>query len=125
MSGSGIGLTLAERWNGSSWAVRATPNPAGATQSFLNAVSCISATACTAVGIYTDSGGNNLTLAERWDGSNWAIQATPNPSVASASYLLGLSCTAATACIAVGDYLNSGVSVTSGTRYMTLAERWG
>jgi hypothetical protein len=111
-------LTLAERWNGSSWAIQPTPNPAGATQSVLSGVSCTAATACTAVGYYVESDGTPVTLAERWNGSSWAIQPTPNPTGATQSLLSGVSCTAATACTAVGDYLNS-----SGA-FVTLAERW-
>jgi hypothetical protein len=58
--------TLAERWNGTKWAIEATPNPTGATQSFLFAVSCPSATACTAAGDYQTSSGAQKTLAERY-----------------------------------------------------------
>jgi hypothetical protein len=115
---SGTGLTLAERWNGSTWKIQPTPNPAGATSSLLSGVSCTAATACTAVGDYINSSGKYLTLSERWNGSSWAIQLTANPSGAPISVLSGVSCTAATACTAVGDYVNS-----SGT-YMPLAERW-
>jgi hypothetical protein len=45
-----VPLPLAERWNGSSWTVQPTPTPPNATASVLQAVSCTSATACTAVG---------------------------------------------------------------------------
>src|SRR5215469_3025866 len=38
---SGIGVNLAEQWNGTSWRVLPTPNPAGA------AVSCLLGAACT------------------------------------------------------------------------------
>jgi hypothetical protein len=81
-------------------------------------VSCSSATACTAVGLYRDSGGNYLTLAERWNGATWTIQPTPNPSGAPYNSLQGISCPSTTACTAVGFYENS-----SG-KYLTLAERW-
>jgi hypothetical protein len=116
-SSSGTFLTLAERWNGTTWAIQASPNPNGATGSILNGVSCASATACTATGYYTNSGGTNLTLAERWNGSSWAIQTIPNPSGATGSFLDGVSCPSATACTATGTYLNGGV-------YLTLAENW-
>ena len=109
---------LAERWDGTSWSVQATPNPAGASRAALNAVSCTSATACTAVGNYTASGGTQVTLAERWDGTSWSVQATPNPVGATASDLLGVSCTTATACTAAGNYTAS-----DGTQ-VTLAESW-
>jgi hypothetical protein len=111
-------LTLAERWNGSSWTIQPTPNPAGATQSVLSGVSCTAATSCTAVGYYaTSSGGDDLTLAEHWNGTRWAIQPTPTPAGARLSYLNGVSCTAATTCTAVGAYI-SGNGLTLAERYL-------
>jgi hypothetical protein len=119
---SGTGLTLAERWNGSSWAIQPTPNPTGATGSILRGVSCAAATACTAVGYYFNSSGIVLTLAERWNGSSWAIQPTLNPTGATESVLSGVSCTAATACTAVGySFYNSRPSF---GYQVTLAELW-
>ena len=97
-----IDVTLAEAWNGSNWAIQSTPNPSGAPDSSLAAVSCTSTTACTAVGNYVSSSGTELTLAEAWDGSGWTIQSTPDPSAAQSSSLLGVSCPSAGACSAVG-----------------------
>jgi hypothetical protein len=111
-------LTLAERWNGTSWTIKSTPNPAGATFPTLQAVSCTSATACTAVGTYTNASGTDVTLAERWNGTTWVIQPTPNHAGATGSYLQGVSCTSATACTATGGYFNSAGTL------LTLAERW-
>lgn len=48
--------TLAERWNGTAWRIRPTPNPEGATNSTLNSVCCSSADACVAVGSSYASG---------------------------------------------------------------------
>jgi hypothetical protein len=46
---SGLGVTLAEVWNGTSWAIQDTPSPAGATEgSALIGVPCPSAADCTA-----------------------------------------------------------------------------
>jgi hypothetical protein len=107
---TGVWMTLAERWNGSRWAIESTPDPRGGGELF--GVSCTLATACTAVG--TAPGG---TLAERWNGTAWAIDETPNPRGADTNCgyelptpgfasgcvgLLGVSCTSATACVAVG-----------------------
>jgi hypothetical protein len=114
---AGALLTLAERWDGTSWTIQPTPNPTGAKGSSLSGVSCTSATVCTAVGNYTNSGGTQLTLAERWDGTAWTIQPTPNPTGAADNRLFGVSCTSATACTAVGSYASAGGLV-------TLAERW-
>src|SRR5262249_49700269 len=80
---------------------------------FFNAVSCSPASSCTAVGSFTDSSGTGAALAERWNGTSWAVQSVPNPSGAQSSFLSGVSCTSSTACIAVG-------SSTLGT----LAEQW-
>src|SRR5205085_942105 len=115
---AGTSVTLAEAWNGTSWAVHGTPNPTGAESSGLNGVSCTAATACTAVGSYTNSAGTRATLAEAWNGTTWAIQSTPNPTGVGDSALKGVSCTAATVCTAVGFYTNS-----AGTS-LNLAERW-
>lgn len=41
-----------------------------------------------------------MTLAERWNGSAWTTQSTPNP--AGGSHLASVSCSSATACTAVG-----------------------
>ncbi|MEA2314573.1 MAG: hypothetical protein QOI03_1265, partial [Solirubrobacteraceae bacterium] len=48
--------------------------------SVLSGVSCTTASACTAVGYYVNSAGTRLTLAERWNGTSWATQTTPNPT---------------------------------------------
>ena len=110
---SGTYLTLAERWNGSAWAVQSTPNPSAAQSSVLTGVSCASATACTAVGYYINSAGRWVSLAERWNGSAWTTQSTPNLSGAQATALSAVSCPSTTLCTAVGDYHNSaGVQVT-------------
>jgi hypothetical protein len=119
VDGNEVQATLAERWNGTSWAIQPTPNVTGG-PSALNGVSCTSATACTAVGNYTNEDGIHVALAERWNGSTWTVQFTPSPtgSPFNHSDLDGVSCTSATACTAVGSYINE-----DGTR-VTLAERW-
>jgi hypothetical protein len=66
---SGVALTLAEAWDGSSWSIQPTANPAGADESNLSGVACRSAGACTAVGFAIkhvgNLGGNKTqTLAE-------------------------------------------------------------
>ena len=93
VNSGGTLVTLAEVWDGSSWTIQTTPNPSGATKSFLEGVSCLSTTVCRAVGYYFDSGGNQLTLAEFWNGSTWAIQATPNPNGGTFVALNGVACT--------------------------------
>jgi hypothetical protein len=117
VSSAGASVPLAERWNGTSWAVQATPNQSGATATFLDAVSCASASACTAIGYYLTGAGAFQTLAEAWNGTSWAIQATPAPTGSTGGFLLGVSCTAAAACTATGYFTTASTS-------LTLAERW-
>ena len=99
---SGIGVTLAERRSGGVWAVQSTPNPPGAAASALNGVSCPASSACTGVGQFAVRSGAQQTLAERWNGSNWRIQPTPNPAGSSSSTLFAVACPAADTCTAVG-----------------------
>jgi hypothetical protein len=118
----GAGVPLAERWNGTNWTVQRTPRRAGATSSLLFDVSCASPRSCTAVGSFIKQSGSAVPLVERWNGTRWSIQSTPNPSRANGgrvSYLGGVSCASATTCTAVGHSGNS-----SGTSGGTLTEGW-
>lgn len=111
-------LTLARRWNGTAWSVVASPNQASPSSNILNSVSCVSATACMAVGTYTTGGSSSSTLALRWDGSSWSsTSATPNGAEA-ANYLAGVSCLTAVDCVAVG------YSTDLGSSSENLATRW-
>lgn len=91
----------------STWSTQPTPNPPGATSAQLNAVSCVKSTACVAVGTYTSGSGQQLTLAERWNGRAWRLMHTVDPERATAIQLTGVSCVAANTCVAVGWYLNA------------------
>ena len=122
--GSAGAATLAETWNGSTWTIQSTPTPTDADSSGLSSVSCTSATDCIAVGSSLTcqlsgcgSGVNESSLAERWNGSTWMIQSTPNLSGASQSGLSSVSCTSPTSCMAVG--LSDG-----NDHQTTLAEAW-
>jgi len=94
---------------GGQWVIQSTPNRAVPSNQLLG-ISCTSGTACTAVG---SSGGVTAsfapavqkitTLAERWDGTHWRIEPTPNPASASFSVLNGVTCSSRRACTAVGS----------------------
>ncbi len=116
---SGTEFTLAEALSGTTWSVASTPNPTGSTFPTLSGVSCVSSTTCEAVGNYFNSAGDQLNLAEAWNGTAWSIQSTPNPTGTTLSVLNGVSCESATNCAAAGAYYNS-----SGTTQLTLVERW-
>ncbi len=115
---SGVTEPLALRWNGTKWTVEATPNPSGTRDLHLSGVSCISATACTAVGDYVTASQGQLTLAERWNGAKWTVEATPNPSGTHYVLLNSVSCTSATACTATGYFFNVE------SQPVTVVERW-
>jgi hypothetical protein len=111
-------VTLAYRWNGS-WAAQRVPSPGSEAE--LTSVSCSSATACEAVGWYSNTVGVDLPLAERWNGTRWAWQGIPNPSAATTADLTGVSCVPSGVCTAVGYYTtNGGGSPVENA----LAERW-
>lgn len=97
--------TVAEHWNGSSWAIQQTPASSG--NGTFTGVSCTPAlfqSACTAVG-YSGTG----PLAERRSGNAWTIQATQGPGEFDA-----VSCWSSSACTAVGD----------SSQWQPLAEGW-
>jgi hypothetical protein len=90
--------TVAERWNGRDWKLQLPPSPD--VTSVLHAVSCVSATNCTAVG--STGSLTNSPLAEHWNGRRWTVQRTPNVATGGAGELVGVSCASAYRCTAVG-----------------------
>ena len=97
------------------WVLQSAAVPAGeTTSSGLSSVSCTSSSACIAVGLESPSG----SIAERWNGTEWTLQAPPIPTGGKSMVLKGVSCPSSTSCVAVGSYLNS-----SGFQ-MQLAEHW-
>jgi hypothetical protein len=102
--------TLAERWDGSRWAIQ----PSGTTNGGFNAVSCASATLCVAVG---RSGSGQL--AETWNGSSWTFSLGGTWSGATLDSLNGISCTADGGCIAVGYTQNASGVFTLGVQRTT------
>jgi len=117
---------LVERWNGSAWTTQSTPTPAEAKGSVeLFGVVCTGASACVAVGTYVSETIGGLptatkTLAYSWNGSSWSIQSSPNGEGKKGNALEAVSCTAVSACTAVG---RTGGAPTGG-EYSPLAEGW-
>jgi hypothetical protein len=77
----------------------------------LTDVSCTAANACTAVGVQGEPG-ERTTLAERWNGTAWSAQTTPNPEGAGEVHIGGVSCASSSYCVAVGRYTQSGTGKT-------------
>src|SRR5262249_29908318 len=70
---------LAERWDGRSWRIQAAPSPLGRPLSGFFAVSCTSATACTAVGAQTDATGTTALAPGGGRGGGAAKGGAPGP----------------------------------------------
>jgi hypothetical protein len=85
---------------GNAWRLRAGPNP-GARYTELESVSCVTATICTAVGTYAGPTAFKSLITRTTDGIHWVRLAAPSPG-RFLNVLLGVSCTSATTCTAVG-----------------------
>jgi hypothetical protein len=106
--GAVVAMTAPALGQPPSWSV--VPSPNGPPADELDGVSCVSVTACTAVGF---SGGGTGTLVESWNGTSWSV--VPSPNGPPADELDGVSCVSVTACTAVGF---------SGGGAGTLVESW-
>jgi hypothetical protein len=96
------GTSLAERWNGTSWAIQRFPAPPSSTFAGLTQVSCSSVRFCEAIGFYGDGIGLRLAFAARWDGTSWRLQRAPVPAEATLVSPSGVSCASPTFCVATG-----------------------
>jgi hypothetical protein len=88
------------------WRIDAGPVKSNAS---LSAVSCVSPTACVAVGSIGNYSPTFKTYAESWSGSKWSAAPSSGPT---GSELRGVSCVAANWCQAVGDSSNLGTFLT-------------
>lgn len=68
-------------------------------------------------GAYVTSSGDFVTMAERWNGSAWSTQPTPNPAGALGDFLFAVTCPSSSACTALGYSHGSGTP-------LTMAQRW-
>ena len=109
--------TLIEHWDGTSWSIFASANPS-TQHNVLNNVTCASAADCWAVGFYSADNVAIQTLTEHWDGTTWAVVASPN--VTHTNRLSSVSCASSTDCWAVGYYLVD----TNPYNDQTLVEHW-
>jgi alpha-tubulin suppressor-like RCC1 family protein len=115
---SGYEYGLIETLASGAWTATGAPEPANAgsdaddTQyASLNAISCASASSCTAVGSYDDTNRYSYGLIDTLSSGNWVATKAPEPHNAgtdadetqNASLEL-VSCTASTTCHAVGNY---------------------
>jgi hypothetical protein len=99
---------FAEHWNGSSWAIASPSFGASLPFAALSSVACSSASSCVVVG--TAFTNDTTAVAAGWDGHSWHAERTavpPDEDVIGSQRsdeFFGVSCAAASACVAVGDY---------------------
>jgi hypothetical protein len=131
-SGNLYAQTLVEQWNGTAWSIVPSPDLVGSASptedNYLKAISCTSASACTAVGFAADSFIDGPTLVEQWNGTSWSIQPSPSPVVGSdlsdLDELNGVSCTSASACTAVGSFSSTANPMRGPYTQGNLIEQW-
>jgi hypothetical protein len=90
------------------WTASVLPLPTGSyTVVTVDAISCSSATACVAVGGAANpgvAGGGSVPIIYTLSGTTWSPTVITVPGENESASLTGVSCTASTACIAVGYY---------------------
>jgi hypothetical protein len=112
--------TLAMMWNGTAWSSAPRPLLPSSSRGRLNAVSCVSAVSCFAVGVQD----NDRTLIERWDGARWSVVPSVDESVKYFSNTLtGVSCVTAVSCVAVGSARTDGILL-PGQHLKAVIETW-
>ena len=115
----GVGQTLIEHWNGTSWQVVSSPNVAGSDTNSLYGVAAVSAHDIWAVGFYSPTPtGAARTLIEHWNGTNWQIVSSPNVGSGD-NFLRG-----GVAAISTSDIWAVGNHSTSNGLNQTLIEHW-
>jgi hypothetical protein len=110
--------TLVARWDGIAWAIVTSPNSSTTQSNSLSGVTCVSASACWAVGSADTGVSSSQTLIQRWDGTSWAIATSANIPAAQNGILQAVTCVAASECWAVGYNSFTGLDD------QTLIERW-
>jgi hypothetical protein len=104
-------VSIAEGWNGTEWSSQTPAGAPGESGSVLESVSCATTKSCTATGSWETGSATKNTLANSWNGTGWAFEATPNPAEAVSSKFKAVSCVSSTECVSVGSYQTSGSTV--------------
>jgi hypothetical protein len=110
--------TLADRWNGKEWVQQLPRNPEGAKGLVLEGVSCPASETCVAVGHYKLSAVAEAMIAEKWNGSEWALGEASPPAGFTSAKLSSVSCVSTSACTAVG------VGTNAEGKTVGLVEQW-
>src|SRR5579862_3319521 len=116
--GASVGSVRAGTSSG--WSIVRTPNAVSRSLHYgsLAAVACANSSACVAVGSGVNDRADGIAIAATWNGSSWTAHPTARVRGAVAAALAAISCTAPTACVAVGDELDGAGDG------LPLIERW-
>ena len=110
---------LALHWNGKTWSMVAVPNPSPFTNQLFG-VAAVSTSDVWAIGqANTPDGLHLVNLIEYWNGKQWSIVFSPNPS-AEGDNLIGVTVSGPTSLWAVG-----GFESRTGHRTLTLHNTQG
>jgi hypothetical protein len=104
--------TLTEHWDGQQWSVVKSPNP-GSFENSLSGVAAVTANDSWAVGFFSKTSGSSQTLIEHWNGQQWSIVTSPNPTGSASNFLSGIAVNSSSDIWAVGN-----------TSSQTLIEHW-
>ena len=117
LNASNVTQTLILHWDGTSWSVVPSPN-VGPYANELLAVTAISTGNVWAVGDYQSVKAHTpQTLVEHWNGTQWSVVSSPNPTPID-NYLLGVAAVSANNIWAVGYYESPDLLD------LTLIEHW-
>ena len=102
------GRPLAEHWNGHSWrTVPVHTGIAGASHQGLNSLAVLAQNDIWAVGFYS-SYDTDQTLSEHWDGQDWSLVASPEPTRPLGGRFSAVTAATPTAVWAVGSFFPEG-----------------
>ena len=98
---------LVENWNGKSWSISRSVQPAGSYAASLNEVRCTSAKQCVTIGFTAASAkAPSIAYSEVWNGKAWKVEGVPMPPETNhdpnSTALNDLACPSASDCVAVG-----------------------
>ena len=102
--------SLIEHWNGTNWRVKSSPNVGTVPNNYLLGVAAPSSTTAWAVGDLNNSG-NTSTLVDRWNGTAWKHQPSPDVGLSN-NELLAASATSPQDAWAVGYWDKGSVQRT-------------
>jgi len=105
---SGAVGSFASSWNGTTWTTASLPGPLGGLEAGLTAISCTSGTACVAIGIdyLSKAAANSGVFAQNFEetlsATTWTASQLAGIHGALQPSIVGISCSAASSCVAVG-----------------------